>query len=342
MQGAIVFSAISLIALAIFKCAKNRQFKNSESSSENPRTNIHDQVVKKWSVKSGAELQLVREDRDLQWVFLDKGKKHISTAINDVIYYETYVLEVPPKDRVLVLQQAKRIRELIQNRTAKTPDLVEWLRSTPLDRRISYFMECDLKKLKYSDKGTLTVEVQPRTFTSQVGGVSIDRNLWAVTVVCMLDKNEKCPFGHSVIVYEGVSEGKHFTHYAHFVDRWDKPGVGKVIHIKNKVLKTKDIRSQSQTWIKQSFRVNEMIELIEDMVEKQKKEDIFIYSALGSLLNTIVSFEIGKRFGNPTLKLNCHLWIAFALNACGIHVLDNLQLIASIPILHTPLLKLKK
>ncbi len=64
IAGTLAVSIVSVVAFAIFKCI--------------PRRGNHairdGDVIKKWEVKDGNELKLIKNDKDLVWVFLRKLK----------------------------------------------------------------------------------------------------------------------------------------------------------------------------------------------------------------------------------------------------------------------------
>lgn len=351
VQGAVALSAVVVLALAIIKC--NSKQPNKHEPIQPP---VEESIlIKKWAVQGGSEVQLVKQSQDLHWIFLEKvsGRKYTSPAINDAFCYETYSKDLPPQKRKLADEQAKCLRDEFQKKTITPSDVKVWLRDTPLNQRVTFFKDCDIEKVIYSKDGTVEVNTKLCSLKSRYGQVSIDRDNWAVTVVCRLNKSRSCrPYGHSVIVYEGVRNGEHFIHWVHMtVDDQKNPKFGVIEHYHEPFDQQKDL-CQSQTWRRSSQQVIRMTDSVDEDIENQAKGKSYVYSSTGGhtipeilwlsfraiasvLLKPI--YDLGPL---PDLKFNCQTWIEFKLHYADIDRFSlNKFFFLAIPTLSVPLLK---
>ncbi len=351
VQGTIAVSAISLIVFNILKYAGSNSPEPIVKDIK-PVVKV-DPPIKKWKVKERGELHLIKKEKDLYWVFFQKAenKKYTSLAINDAYVYETYARNVPKeKDRELILQQGKDLRNWLNTGTALESEVATWLREqVPLDHRISFFEASDFDKLKCHKNGFLYVKTKLCTFTSQYGRVGIDRDNWAITVACRVNK-QKGVFnrvGHSVLIYEGVERGEQFLRYAHVVNDGENSGYALVIHkIDGLIDGTKEIM-HSRTWQRSSLQVTKMVESIELDIRKQVGGYPYGYSVAGGMTIPENLFYIGKYLCSliyicegPRLNLNCHTWVVFKLRYADIIALDFINLIWALPVTSIPFLKI--
>ena len=319
LKSAATVSIASLVAIAIFKSMSHYCFEHT---------------VKKWATKRGNEVRLIRFRSDLHWSLRLANKKYTSPATNDIYTLETYIGGLRKADREILLLQSERVREVLKEKNGEF-NKAQWLgEHVPLNKRISFFKENDLKdgEVNIFSDGRLTVELALRGFPSLYGaGVTITRDTWAVTILCRSDKC--CSAGHSVIAYEGVIDGKPFVNYAHLVEDKKKPGYGLVLQIKNRVLDKESNIKQTGTWRRPNFKIAALVDRIERDIQEQKAgKRRYAFSLAGPIFHIpYIVYNVISRNKEAPLKLNCHLWATLTLLNADIDAVGESEMILSVP-----------
>lgn len=333
LKNAVAVSIASIVAIAVFKCTSYCCFNHT---------------VKKWTTRHGNELRLVSFRKDLFWAHQVKedNKTYKTPAINDIYTLETYSAQLSKEDRKLLLVQANRVREVL-NQRGNNFNPVEWLKEhVPLSKRIQFFKENSLRngEIDLFPDGRISINLVLQGFPSFYdSNVMINRDLWAVTLVCAglrcrVDSvfNCRCT-GHTIIAYEGVIEGKPFIKYADLAYDEEKSGYGVVRNIKKELVPKSNVL-KSRTWTRENYKVASMIDSIESDLDDQRRGiRNYEFNLLGPAF--YVAFDMATTFsgeGRSTVRVNCHIWATFKLSRADINARQLKDTILAIPRISVP------
>lgn len=335
--GGLTIIASSIVIYSIFKCA-SCEYDSSFS----------DKQIKNWETDT-KKIQLITDKDDLKWKVIDKktGAIFVEYAVHDLLCYETYLryLTKDPENLKLFCDQGNHVKTLFV-KGDKNPG-IEWLRTIPLHRRISFFKENELDKITFETLTLKTIEISLKLISSPSQynkKVMLTRDNWAVTVLCRATSGT-IALGHTVIAYEGLIEGKPFVHYAHLVEDKDNLGFAKILPIRTGLPLDKSHILQSQTWQRSSYLVTLMINKIDQDIENQKQGRPYVFSLHGrSILSALLyAFPnvIRQAFTGqpPPVRHSCHSWAVRVLYEAKIEAGNFLTSFVTSPILETALLK---
>lgn len=150
---------------------------------------------------------------------------------------------------------------------------VRWLRTIPIKNRIEYFKDHEIRVITESGGAARSPVLKKITARSRFdGSVIIDRNNWAITLLCYGDW-----LGHASIAIEGVENGVYFESYAHLTaDKAFSCSGAQTAKIKLHPGKVStEFTSKTRTVTRPSYDVQRMLEKIK--AEENKPEEFPVY-----------------------------------------------------------------
>jgi hypothetical protein len=247
----------------------------------------------KWSFQN-RQISLIQIGDLLLWELFDQTIKTKSRILvsNDLRYMTVYLGKWPSKRCIDFFQQHSATVSDLQlgkfdNSFKDEHQVITYffLRHIDVEERLDVLCDFEVCEVKEENGELYSVTQKKVIATSRLDkSILVDRDKWAITFITAGTSNSNPTTwgGHGVIVIEGLRQGKYF------LDRADLIESG-IRYIKNSSQENLKYGGKTETWLRDRFDVEQMIEAIQweiRMKEAGQKTTLFNIFGRDSIFST--------------------------------------------------------